>query len=173
MNLKCHTFNNFIFVFNIFITVTLIFNLKSRNYQTSNQFFDSKTTKSPTKVNNFRCPTLEQLNKPPENCNSRRKLINSVYTSSFYPIYPPYCNFSIHNDCNKGKQPGPSEQTHGVKHILLAAAQLRKSFMISNFSSHKLDDSSKRTVIPFGARIDLEKLPEHVEELHIVVNIYS
>ena len=103
-------------------------------------------------VLDFLCPTFHQLNNLPDNCNTREKLYPSVYKSAIYPIYPP-------------RNPGPSEQTHGVKDVIMATVQLGKEFMLSNFTSHKTD-GSKTNNIPFGARIDINKFCDLTELNH-------
>ena len=61
------------------------------------------------------------------------------------PLYPP-------------RSPGPSEQTHAIREVIMAAIKMRKSLTISNFTTHFTDKSSTTTIVPPGARINLKKL---------------
>lgn len=93
----------------------------------------------------FICPTFDQLNFPPADCNFREKKYPKVYKHDFFTIHAPY-------------SPGPSEQTNGLKHVFMATAYLNKGLMVSNFTVHKTDRVSKIRNIPFGLRVDMDQM---------------
>lgn len=123
--------------------------IKFSKYPNSYYEQSTQTPVSPKHSNCFTCPTISDL----ENieCASSKSLpkYHAAYKSSFYPIYPPF-------------NPGPSEQTHGLRDVVMAAAEMRKSVMISNFTTHKNDHLSSDKIVPFGARIDIDKMCEFV-----------
>ena len=92
----------------------------------------------------FICPTFEELTKIPDpnNCHPKYR---SLYKSSFIAVHAPF-------------NPGPSEQTHGIKDIIMATAFMRKSLTLSPFTRHGRDELSKERGVPFGARVDLKSL---------------
>ena len=61
------------------------------------------------------------------------------------PLYPP-------------RSPGPSEQTHAIREVIMAVIKMRKSLTISNFTTHFTDKLSSTSVVPPGARINLKNL---------------
>ena len=95
------------------------------------------------------CPTLEALTTIPKTKNCTSPKYKAIYNSTLYPMYQP------HN-------PGPSTQTNGFRHILLLAIALQKSISISSFTTHKSDYLTKTSKIPFGLRIDIDKVCEYV-----------
>ena len=96
------------------------------------------------------CPIRSEINTIPKACLKTKPEFIPAYNSSFYPIYPPI-------------GPGPSEQTQGLKQIVLATILLRKSLIISNFTRHRHDHLSKKVTIPMSLRVDLEKLCQIIE----------
>ena len=99
------------------------------------------------------CPSFEDLSTVPTiksgKCPSLSKYPR-FYDSYLYPMWRPY-------------NPGPSEQTQGLKHIIFAAAILGKGLMISNFTTHGSDKLSKSSEVPFGIRVDMEILCQFIE----------
>lgn len=112
--------------------------------QTTTSFPKTTTQAQPTTppYSNHFCPTKSEIFEIPANCQPKYP---AQYNSQFYPIYQP-------------KNPGPSEQTQGFKHVLLAAIVLGKAVAISNYTIHFTDTLSKNSAIPFGIRNDLEIL---------------
>ena len=104
----------------------------------------------------FTCPTFQDLNNVPKTCPKSPKYPSS-YKSSFFPIYPP-------------RFPGPSEQTQGFKHVFMAAAILKKSIAISNFTTHNKDFLSEKTNVPFGLRTNVERLCQYVNLVEVGEN---
>ena len=136
-----------------------VLNLQSSDSSSSNPKSSDKTSleneeiKTESKIypvpkeepEQFHCPTFRELDSVPESCYENTPKHPAIYKSSFYPIYPP-------------RNPGPSEQTHGIKDVVMAAVELGKSVIISNFTTHFSDSHSKCFIIPFGGRVDLESL---------------
>ena len=111
----------------------------------SKKLKNSKTTLNIEDVGEFQCPTFNDLDTIPQNCKKIEPKYEAAYRSSLYAIYPP-------------RNPGPSEQTHGIKDVIMAAIELRKSLMLSNFTTHGHDFQSSLKIVPFGARVDVEQL---------------
>ena len=89
----------------------------------------------------FSCPSRGSLEFPEhfENCKEPRS------RTSFVPLYPPM-------------SPGPSEQTHAFREIILAALETKSDVSISPFTIHIRDKLSHGSNVPVGLRIDLHKL---------------
>ena len=87
------------------------------------------------------CPSYKDVSSVPEQCPTFPKY-PQLYNSSFFPMWKP-------------GNPGPSEQTQGTKHVLMAAALLNKGITLSNYTKHKSDHESVFE-IPFGIRNNLE-----------------
>lgn len=102
-----------------------------------------------TQVPKFVCPTFSEINLVPKNCNQQNKKYPKAYNSDFFIIYPPY-------------SPGPSEQTNGLKQVFMLTALLNKGLIISNFTTHKTDNLSKLSNIPFGLRVDMEHMCQFI-----------
>ena len=123
----------------------------NRYYLTTNNSIEKHNNSSKSNFQNLTfCPKKSEINSIPKTCLQTKPEFLPAYNSSFYPIYPPW-------------NPGPSEQTQGLKQIVLAAILLRKSLTISNFTSYRHDILSKKRTIPMGLRVDLEKLCQIVE----------
>ena len=105
-----------------------------------------ESTKSPK----FSCPTLNSLRQIPKSCHQTTPKHQKIYDSYLVPLY-------------HYKRPGPSTQTNGLRHILLAALQLNKGLVITNFDKHKSDKSSIDHLIPFGLRVDTGILCKFLE----------
>lgn len=92
------------------------------------------------------CPTINELRQPPDKCTPKYP---RNYDSDFFVVHK---NFS----------PGPSEQTNGLRHVLMAAIILQKGLITSSFTIHKSDILSTASSIPFGLRIDMEIMCQYV-----------
>lgn len=97
---------------------------------------------------NFVCPSEHELSSVPDNCPSRPKY-DAIYNSSITAVTPP-------------RHPGPSEQMHAIRDVLLASIQTKKKFAISPFTTHKHDTLSNRIDVPFGLRIDTATLCQYI-----------
>ena len=95
------------------------------------------------------CPEISKLLKVPKSC-PKKPIFNAHYNSSLFPLYVPV-------------GPGPSAQTNGFRHVILAAIYLQKSIIFSYFTKHRTDKLSKTAKIPLGLRIDIGKLCELVD----------
>lgn len=118
----------------------------SAAFQNQTQILDLPNEFLKTK---FSCPTFDQVNFPPVDCNSREKKYPKVYQHDFFTLHVPHGHFSV---------PGPSEQTNAIKQMFMATAYLNKGLMISNFTVHKTDKISKIRNIPFGLRVDMDQM---------------
>ena len=95
------------------------------------------------------CPTFKTLATVPNQCQTTTPKYENFHNSSLFPIYNVYPPHSA---------PGPSAQTNGLRHVIMAAISLGKSLLFSHFSTHSNDESSKKNKVPFGLRIDVAEL---------------
>ena len=96
------------------------------------------------------CPTMDDLTRVPNDGSCPdRPIHNDIYKSSLFPFYST-------------AGPGPSTQTNGFRHAILAAISLKKSLIFSDFLTHQTDRLSLRQKVPFGARINIKKLCQFV-----------
>lgn len=92
-------------------------------------------------MQNF-CPSENSIFQVPKNCHPE---FDNFYDSKIAPIFSPL-------------NPGPSEQTNGFRHLVIAAILLNKSIANFNFTIHHNDKLSKIQAVPLGLRVDLENL---------------
>ena len=89
------------------------------------------------------CPSTESIyNFTTTKCNPKYK---STSKGSLLPIYQPF-------------HPGPSEQTYGLKEVIISAKFLGRPLAISPFTIHRSDKLSKESMVPMGIRVDMNKL---------------
>ena len=91
-------------------------------------------------LSNFTCPN--DLEFPSDFSKCKQNNENALKLVS---LYPPF-------------QPGPSEQTHAFRDVVLAALETQSNLAVSPFTIHIRDKLSKQSKVPLGLRIDLEKL---------------
>jgi len=114
----------------------------------------------------FTCPSVESLETVPKNCPEVPRYY-ALYNSSIMSVTPP-------------RHPGPSEQMHALRDVLMATIQLRKKFAITRLTTHKHDELSKNAKVPMGVRVNLETLcqyvnlvPEPTGEIDTIVYMYK
>ena len=125
-------------------------------------------TPSPMPTNQFWSSLLERQrlhNKKIEYCPDKQELFNfdnsqckPIWKSKFpnspiLPIYKPW-------------HPGPSEQTYGIKDVIIAATMVHRGLVIHPFTIHQSDKQSTNAFVPMGLRIDLNKLCNYIELVH-------
>jgi len=109
----------------------------------------TQTTAFLLKTSNFKCPTEKSLSLIPNSCPSDPKYKAGTDKSSLIAVTPP-------------RHPGPSEQLHAIRDVILASIQTKTRFALNKFTIHKHDTLSKRIDVPFGLRVDIPTLCEYI-----------
>lgn len=102
------------------------------------------------RLDSFQCPSMESLNTVPLTCPKKPK---------YFPKYPK--SSLMMTSCPR--HPGPSEQNHGFRDVVIAAILLGKSVTLTKFTTHKMDRASYQVSVPTGLRFNLERLCQLVE----------
>ena len=114
--------------------------------KTDNRFF---TQKKSDNFGKFKCPSFASISTVPLSCPTDPKYRSYYFESSLSSTTPP-------------NHPGPSEQMHAFRDVLIAAIQTRKPLSILPFTKHKKDSLTKNPSVPPGIRVDLPSLCQYV-----------
>ena len=100
-----------------------------------------------------------------EFCPSKHKLFN-FDNSQCKPVWKSKHPNSPVLPIYKPWHPGPSEQTYGIKDVIIAATMINRGLVIHPFTIHQSDKLSTNAFVPMGLRIDLDKLCNFIELVH-------